>query len=623
MTYRRDIDGLRAIAVIAVVLFHFGYVSGGFVGVDVFFVISGYLITKIINDEVNNGSFSAVNFYMRRIRRIFPAIFVLYFAVMIITFLFAFSPDARDVSKSVQSSIFFLSNIFFYGTSGYFEDKNALRPLLHTWSLSVEEQFYIVLPLLMYLLGRFALRLRYAVLWAIAGISLVASAWMVRNDTSAAFYLMQFRAWEFLAGSLLAVGAVPAIRRRNTAEWLGILGLVLMCASAAAMTRRIPFPGLTALPPCLGAALIIHSGRDYSTRVSRLLSLPGMVFVGLISYSLYLWHWPVLGFYSYIVATPGHVQKILLIVLSFGIAVLSWRYVETPCRALPLESGRFSVFAGSATVMILTSVFSMPLAPLVRRVWAEPAQITNTLSYIRYKRHGTQKDSCFLNSQAQRLEDFDQSICLNQSNSKPNFLIIGDSHADHLRSGLVDLYPNVNFLQATAAGCKPIVKHLGKSRCFELWNFIFNEFLPDHHLDGIILSSRWKENNIDGLKRTIQILKRFADRIIVFGPIVEYERSLPRILAISMRSGDKYVIDKYRKISRKNLDRKMARELKDTQVEYISIYDQICATECTVLVKNDIPLQYDYGHLTAAGSHELARRLRKQLFLEQKSTRTQ
>jgi peptidoglycan/LPS O-acetylase OafA/YrhL len=623
MSYRRDIDGLRAIAVIAVVLFHFGYVSGGFVGVDVFFVISGYLITRIINDAVNDGSFSILNFYIRRIRRIFPALFVLYFAVMVFTFLFAFSSDARDVSKSLQSSIFFLSNVFFYGDSGYFEDRNALRPLLHTWSLSVEEQFYIVLPFLIYVLGRFALRVRYAALWAIAAISLAASAWMVRADASAAFYLMQFRAWEFLTGSLLAVGAVPAIRRADAAEWLGGLGLLLVCASAAVMSRRIPFPGLTAIPPCLGAALIIHSGRAHSTRVSRLLSLPVMVFVGLISYSLYLWHWPVLGFYGYVVASPGHPEKMLLIALSVAIAALSWRYVETPFRKLRLEIRRFPVFAGSAALMVLTAFLSTPLEPLVRTVWAEPAQITKTLSYVSYRNHDMRSGECFLNSETGGMEDFDGSKCLALSADKPNFLIIGDSHAAHLWSGLSGAYPNVNFLQATASGCRPIINGGGKSRCTELRDYVFGEFLPKHRLAGIILASRWREPNIEGLKRTVDRLSAIVDRVIVLGPIVEYKMALPRILAKALKKGEPDLVDKYRRLAIKKLDEKMGAALQGAPAEFISLYNKICSPECAVWAKESIPLQFDYGHLTTDGSLEIAQRLRSQLFPGQKLTRSQ
>jgi peptidoglycan/LPS O-acetylase OafA/YrhL len=620
MTYRRDIDGLRAVAVIAVVLFHFDYLAGGFVGVDIFFVISGYLITKMIHDEVNEGSFTIVNFYIRRIRRIFPAIFVLYFAVMVMTVLFTFSADAGDIGRSLISSVFFLSNIFFYRDSGYFEDGNALRPLLHTWSLSVEEQFYIVLPFLMIVLGGFALRVRRAVLWTIAAASLAASIWMVWADASAAFYLMQFRAWEFLAGSLLAVGAVPAIRRPDVAEWVAGFGLFLTCLSIAAMSRRFPFPGLGALAPCLGAALVIHAGRAHTTRVSRFLSLPAMVFIGLISYSLYLWHWPVRRFYGYIVATPGHTENILLILLSVSIAVLSWRYVETPFRRLKLEGRRLPVFAASAAVMTFIALLSMPLEPLVRTVTAEPAQITKTLSYIGHRRHDMRRGSCFLNSETIGLSQFDKTACLEPSKDKPNFLIIGDSHAAHLWAGLAGTYPDVHFLQATASGCRPLVNTGGKSRCTDLRNFVFDEFLPQHRLAGIILASRWRQGNVKSLKPTVDRLSRYADRVIVLGPIVEYRMALPRVLAKAFASGDWGLIDEYRRGGIKSLDEKIAAALQGAPAEFISLYDAICVPDCAVWAKEGVPLQFDYGHLTTDGSLEVAQRLRSRLFPGQKLT---
>lgn len=618
MTYRGDIDGLRALAVLSVVLFHFDYLDGGFVGVDIFFVISGFLITKLIDDAVNAGGFRITGFYIRRIRRIFPALFAVYAVTAIFAVTYCFSFEADFIGKTLLSSVFFVSNVFFLGHSGYFDGGTSVNPLLHTWSLSVEEQFYVVFPLLMLALSRFAVRIRHAVLGAVALVSFAASCVMAYADQPVAFYLMQYRGWEFLAGSLLAVGAVPAPASRRLAEYAGAAGLVLVVASIAIMSRKYPFPGHGALAPCLGAALIIYSGAAWPTRVSRFLSTPPMRFIGLISYSLYLWHYPVRIFYGHIWGKAGDGTKLALILISIALATLSWRFIERPFRAQREDSGgKLPVFGAAAASMAVLALISIQLGAAVRVVRQEPPQVAALLSHLDDGKGQSMREGiCFLMASSNDLSAYQPSKCLEISPNKQDFLLIGDSHAAHLWPGFSQVFPQINFMQANASGCRPVFEPEGKSRCRKLMEYIFTQFLPGKKLDGIIMASRWRKDDIEDIKQTALRLRQYADRVIVFGPIVEYTMALPRILALEYAhlAGEGGVAS-YRKTYQQELDLELGRAMQAAGIEYVSVYRAICAPECSLWAEQDtVPMQFDYGHLTTAGAKELARRVKRQLF---------
>ena len=619
MTYRGDIDGLRALAVLSVVLFHFDYLDGGFVGVDIFFVISGFLITKIIDDAVNAGRFSIADFYVRRIRRILPALFAVYAATSVFAVFYCFSFEADFIGKALLSSVFLVSNIFFLGQSGYFADNGTVNPLLHTWSLAVEEQFYIVLPLAMIALGTLAVGKRHAILAAFALMSFIAACYMVYADQSSAFYLMQYRGWELLLGSLLAVGAVPAIKSQRLAEYAGAAGLALIVVSVAAMSRKLPFPGHGALIPCLGAALIIHSGAGWQTLASRLLSTPPMRFIGLISYSLYLWHYPVHIFYAHLWGKAGDGTKLLLILLSVALATLSWRFIERPFRRHGADgrSGRLPAFAAAAAGVAFLTLASAQLGTGVLVLRPEPPQVTALLSQVdEGNNQSFRQGTCYLLSSSNDLSDFRASKCLEMSPSRQDYLIIGDSHAAHLWPGLTQVFPQINFMQGNASGCRPFYVADSRSRCKTLVDYIFTQFLPGKRLDGIIMAGRWRKDDIAEIKQTALRLRQFADRVIVFGPIVEYTMSLPRILALEYGNlSNLDVAAPYRKTYQQELDLELGREMQAAGIEYVSVYRAICAPECALWAEQDVvPMQFDSGHLTTAGARKLVRRIKGQLF---------
>lgn len=355
--YRGDIDGLRAIAVLSVVIYHtgLGWLPGGFVGVDIFFVISGYLITGIIYREVLAKDFSIGRFYVRRIRRILPA-FVAMLVAICLTVSFVMLPaQAVDLGKSMIAASAFSTNLLFWQQSGYFTGSAEIKPLLHTWSLSVEEQFYIFFPLLMMWLGRIKKTLLLIILAGMSLFSLVLCEWFLRHDPTFAFYMLPTRAWELMIGSMLAVylyQAKPALNQRYI--WF-VLGLVLIFYSIMTLSPQVKFPGLSALPACLGTALVIYAGANYCGK-RPLLESSVSLFFGKISYSLYLWHWPVFAIFRYYnIEHLATAQIVSALILSLLLSVMSWRYIETPFRSTNLASTfaikRPFVFACSFVLM--------------------------------------------------------------------------------------------------------------------------------------------------------------------------------------------------------------------------------------------------------------------------------
>jgi peptidoglycan/LPS O-acetylase OafA/YrhL len=363
MNYRREIDGLRAVAVLPVIFYHAGFAAfqGGFVGVDVFFVISGYLITSLILTDLKAGHFSLAHFYERRARRILPALFFVTAVCIPVSWFLLIPSDLQDFSQSLAAVGVFSSNIFFWRESGYFDTAASLKPLLHTWSLAVEEQFYLLYPLLVLMAWKLGKRWTGALLAVVAVASLALAHWGAQRMPSATFFLLPTRGWELLLGALIAFyfaerqSTGPA---RITGEAGGVFGLSLIMLAVFAFDESTPFPSLYALVPTVGTALLILFATPQTT-VGRFLGSGWLVGIGLASYSAYLWHHPLFVFARNLApADPGPAVFLLLSVVSLVLALLSWRFVEQPFRRKGVF-GRTTIFTGAAAGSAMLIAFGL------------------------------------------------------------------------------------------------------------------------------------------------------------------------------------------------------------------------------------------------------------------------
>lgn len=422
--YRPDIDGLRAVAVLSVLAYHLkvGAFRGGFVGVDIFFVISGYLISAIILKDIAAGKFSIASFYERRIRRIFPALIVTLIGTSILAYRYFLPSELTTYAKSLLAALFSLSNFYFWRHSGYFSAPVETIPLIHTWSLAVEEQFYLFLPIFLALAHRyFPRKIRFTVI-VIALCSFAASAVGAFRDPTATFYLADSRAWELMLGVLISLDVFPEVSRPFFRNLLAVFGMLLICISVFAYSSDTPFPGVAALAPCLGAAMIIAAGLSGPSLVGRILSLKPVVFVGLISYSLYLWHWPIIvfqGMESVLVSGVSvRMAKLICIGVSFAVATLSWKFVESPFRAGHMRMPRATLFkfaAGAAAAVAAAGIAAITSGGFPSRYPSKAIQVASYLDYdsAKYFRDGT----CFISS-GYKYSDYDFSRCLSEDPGK-------------------------------------------------------------------------------------------------------------------------------------------------------------------------------------------------------------
>ena len=619
LKYQPHIDGLRAVAVLSVVLYHLGLpLHGGYVGVDIFFTISGYLIGSIILRETAEQRFTFAGFYERRIRRIFPALFVMLFASLILAYFALLPLEFVDFAKSLAAAALSVSNMYFWLHSGYFDAPASTKPLLHTWSLAVEEQFYILLPILLVLLRRFLPRRVDLTLYSIAAGSFLLSIYGAFRFPSTTFYWAHTRAWELLLGTILALESCPRVRRRWLGEVAGISGLVLITAAVLLYHPWTPFPGLAALPPCLGTALILAAGRSGPTLAGRLLSLRPAVYVGLISYSLYLWHWPVIVFdragLTLINGLSQHQSEALLLVISLVLAILSWRFVEVPFRTGVLRVGRTALFSGAAIAVVIVATLSTAVVStqgLLSRYPPKARRITAYLDMATIDQF--RNNTCFITSHSATLRDFPVKTCLPDKHDERKLLLLGDSHAAALWWGLDHVLSGENVMQATAAGCKPVLQQRPRqyAACTALMNFALKQYLPTHKVDAVLIEAHWDEGDLPSLGETLAWLHQQHIPVILFGPIVQYDSALPRLLAISISRDDPQLPGRHRLAAIEPLDRQMTRLAEhDWHTQYVSLYQLFCNREnCTEYASNDVPLQSDYGHLTIEGSMLAAQRI--------------
>ncbi len=618
--YREDIDWLRAVAVLAVVAFHFEApaVFGGFVGVDIFFVISGYLITGIIQSELQGGAFSFARFYERRVRRLLPALYAMVALTAIPSFHYLLTSERAEFFRSIGAVVTFTSNFFFWFQTGYFDHAAVEKPLLHTWSLAVEEQFYMALPLLLWGLAHLARGRRRALPVALGALGLASFAlgiWLMSSDRSAnAFFMSPPRAWEFLIGGLVATPGFPVLRHALAQQTARGVALVLIAIPIFALRQGPGFPGVNALAPCLGAAMFIWSGIGVPSRKRSAASpLRAARFFGQISYSLYLWHWPLFTFarFSKNSLVLDATDKVALFALTVAISYLSWRFIEQPFRSKALAPTRRAAFqaAGLASFVLLAgSALGIVLsrAPSDADRAALQLESYNGYHYQPLYRFG----DCF----APASGEFGDS-CLALAAGKTNWLLWGDSLAAHYFHGLAGATdPHaVHILQATQAACMPTLNAAaqGNASC-RAFAAQMEAFFRDRKPDLVIMSADWLEYarppRFDGmiadLRQTISKLNEHGIAVVLLGPAVQFRARLPSMLmrahlrSTAARPDDFVLPDIF------TLDRMMKAALPaQAKFSYVSVVDAVCPSrQCPLTVDGGIPLAWDHAHLTAEGS---------------------
>ncbi|WP_338492802.1 acyltransferase family protein [Pseudomonas trivialis] len=489
LAYRRDIDGLRAIAVLAVVLFHFGVpgVTGGFVGVDVFFVISGFLITSIIWRERQVGRFSFVEFWARRARRILPALFVMIVATLVAGWFLLAPKDYEELGRAAHYQVIFTSNLLFARQHGYFEAASDIKPLLHTWSLAVEEQFYILFPLLLTLLSSRLKHWRLA-LFGVLLVSFGMSVWAVEHEPQKAFFLLHLRAWELLAGAMLAV--LPAREWRASpalAQWvsLGAMGLILIAVFG--FDSQTAFPGAAALLPVLGVVGLIWANGQQYTWVGRLLSSKVMVGLGLISYSWYLWHWPVFVYANYAAVDGLSATELgALMLLSLVLGYLSWRFVETPFREKRLLATRKAILVAAAVGILSIGLTGVAL----RKADGVPSRLSEqALRYAQAKKWSPELMACM----ADKDTPDERLFChFGPKNPAVSALVWGDSHATALIPALEigAKKHDISLMEASFAGCVPLDGLENIARCAH-FNRRVEKAMSEQPISDVVLAARW------------------------------------------------------------------------------------------------------------------------------------
>ena len=503
--YRPEVDGLRGIAVMAVVAYHGGLgLSGGYVGVDVFFVISGYLITSLILKDLEDGTFRIARFWERRVRRIIPAMVVVAAAILVAGWFILLPTDYAELGKSTAFQAVFGANIFFWRTTGYFAGPAEERPLLHTWSLAVEEQFYLFVPLILFGLFKWRTFRRHGpmllLFLAVIVLSLGTSIFSVYRAPAATFYLLPTRAWELLCGSCIAImptSSLPKCRSfREVAAWTGLCGILIPCFF---YTKTTPFPGLAAVAPCLGAAVLVWATDECVSAdvepvtLSRVLAARPIVFVGLTSYSFYLWHWPLFVYSRYWSLKPlSTPYRLGLVVLAFFLAVLCWHFVETPFRKKTICKTKRAIFAfGTASI---TAVLILGVSVVV--LHGIPARFPPEA--FRYANAGNDKSFIHQLTVADAQAGRFAPIGAPAPNAPIGVVVWGDSHAMAAMPAFDEVLKECGIagVQATISSVAPVLgarfQTTGGIRDARAFNDAVFDFIKAQKVRDVVLVAYWQ-----------------------------------------------------------------------------------------------------------------------------------
>jgi peptidoglycan/LPS O-acetylase OafA/YrhL len=634
-TYRPDIDGLRAVAVLLVMMFHLGLgVPGGYIGVDVFFVISGFLITGIIKRELEQGEFTFAGFYARRARRILPALLTVMLMSTVAALVILLPTDLERYAKSVAAALLSVSNFWFWSQGGYFGAASELEPMLHTWTLAVEEQFYILLPVALMLLYRYTPRWVGRLLLVACVGSFAASAWFVSTRTPEVFYFSPFRAWELLLGSLLALYKLPVVANNLQRQVIAALGLILVVAPAFVLTAVTVFPGPAAALPCIGAALLIWIGTSGESAVGKLLKNRLLVFIGLISYSLYLWHWPLLVFAKHSMGESLKLGGLVgICVASLALASLSWRFVETPFRSTASTTNRLCLQLLSASLVLL---FGMILA--VKYSHGLSQRFTEqVVSLDRARIREIVRPECI----DFRVPLSTNTVCRIGAQGNPTVVVWGDSYAHAMLPAFDTAFKNLGLAVwfLAESGCPPLplarVSFRGRDnwRCREFNDKVVNFVASQTDLRLVVLTAAWdayaEESSgyklrIDrvedsatsleqGIESLAQQLQNDVDRrLIVVGQVPTFGWSVPHQMLLAEIKGEPIEPLKREDWLKKSAKSRniFARIGSSHRITFVSSFEWFCSDD-TCRFANDLgqPLYWDFGHINIDGAAFISPRL--------------
>lgn len=613
MYYRKEIDGLRAIAVLPVIFFHAGFdlFGGGFVGVDVFFVISGYLITSIILREQSQGKFTLIGFYERRARRILPPLALVMLCSIPLAWLWMLPSDLKDFGESLAATALGASNILFWSESGYFAGAAELKPLLHTWSLALEEQYYVLLPIFILTTWRVGTKRVLAILALVATISLATAQWGSIHKPSATFYLLPTRGWELLLGVFIAfylANKRPQYRilNRPAGEILSALGMGLILYSVFAFDERTPFPSIHALLPTVGTAFIILFGIP-STLTGKLLSGKLLTDLGLISYSLYLWHHPLFAFARIrSVDPPSTLTYGFIIIASLGLSYASWRHVESYFRNRSILDRRTIFY-----LAFLSSMFFIGVGALIiktdgfknRFAYPSPQLLKTTDEFGNYVPP---------RFNSLMLHDFDSN------DQRKKLLVIGDSFGKDMvniiyESSLKDTFQvSTHHIESQCGNLlledySPISDYIDKKCLLKRSSFLPNGRYDDPRVlrliseaDHIWLSSSWSLWEAKHLRESIERLRGITEaKITVIGtknfPGIDFRQFL------STPPADRAFMRAEQELAHIELSHFMKNDL--SEYGYLDLNQFYCdRNQCRLFDEEGNLISYDGGHLTKEGA---------------------
>jgi len=619
--FRWDIQGLRAIAVLSVVIFHINpaLLPGGYLGVDIFFVISGYLILGFIWKNLEEKNFTLTQFYSKRIYRLAPALFATVIATSIAGYFILLPNEGTTYIKSLFSTLFYVSNFYFYSQSDYFNTAMEFAPLLHTWSLSVEEQFYFLFPFILLLTYKIKKESIIYILFFLGILSLILSQTYIHYDQNAfAFFSSPTRFFQFTIGGLVSIGVQKNIFTKTVNDILGFFGLVIIGITVYLYTPYTPMPGINALWPSLGTVLILYSGLN-ARYTTSFLSNPFFKWVGNASYSIYLWHWPLIVFYK-LKFSPilSSYEQVSLFILSIILGYLSWKYIEERMRKGYLQ--KFNVFYVHIVItMILGTIvyFTFTMFQYKNIHYKEKVD-----KYMQYDASAKfRAGTCFLTSAQNSVTDYKKDTCITWEKGEKNYLLMGDSHAAHYYSALALLLKrNETLTQVTSSGCLPIFPFKwGVKECIDLHKWALNDLIKEKYFDVIILSiANLNRTSYTSIQQTIQYISKHTNKVVFLGPSMKYKQSLPRLLVDLPEGADSSMIYKtagdYQYISK--IDNEMEKLFHMNNVEYISTLKILCSKQkgCRTLTPEGTPVYFDRDHLTEDGALYILKQIKDKVF---------